>query len=190
MTADELNNVERSVTAEQHLRLFQPHILNAYKYQALPLASRIGVREFTGSQYIRRNYTGLRWDKRITIENVHNIDKYTECSIKVLKEVYYNTYCSHSFQFTTRPSSEHQPWEWELKVHPQGYSNSNEDFKFACNIPITKATTLQGAALVQRSPRPDKTSRVPLPNRRRQENRAICCGQKNVYQDKVRLIMR
>ena len=32
MTADELNNVERSAIAEQHLRLFQTHILNAYKY--------------------------------------------------------------------------------------------------------------------------------------------------------------
>lgn len=48
MTADELNSIERCPLVEQHLKLFMPHIMNAYKYMAMPLASRVGVKEFTG----------------------------------------------------------------------------------------------------------------------------------------------
>lgn len=49
MSADELNSIERSPMAEQHCKLFTPHIMNAYKYMAMPLASRVGVKEFTGA---------------------------------------------------------------------------------------------------------------------------------------------
>lgn len=40
MTADELTMVERSPLVESHPKLFHPQILLAYKFQALPLASR------------------------------------------------------------------------------------------------------------------------------------------------------
>lgn len=40
MTADELTQVERSPFVESHPKLFHPQILLAYKFQALPLASR------------------------------------------------------------------------------------------------------------------------------------------------------
>lgn len=40
MTADELTMVERSPLVDLHPKLFHPQILLAYKFQALPLASR------------------------------------------------------------------------------------------------------------------------------------------------------
>uniref|UniRef100_A0A183EIA5 Glyco_transf_64 domain-containing protein n=1 Tax=Gongylonema pulchrum TaxID=637853 RepID=A0A183EIA5_9BILA len=67
MTADELTMVERSPLVESHPKLFHPQILLAYKFQALPLASRASCKEFAGPQFILRNYTDVRWDRRITV---------------------------------------------------------------------------------------------------------------------------
>ena len=84
MTADELNMVERCTIVEQHGKLFMPHIMTAYKYMAMPLASRVGVKEFTGTQFLLRNYMDIRWDKRLTIGDVVDMDRYTEVSLKVI----------------------------------------------------------------------------------------------------------
>ncbi|PIO61306.1 BTB And Kelch [Teladorsagia circumcincta] len=44
MTADELTHVERSQFAECYPKLFHPQILLAYKFQALPLSSRVNCK--------------------------------------------------------------------------------------------------------------------------------------------------
>lgn len=87
MTADELYQLERCALVEQHPKLFQPHLMLAYKYQALPLSSRANSREFVGSQFLLRNYTELRWDKRLIILDVPGMLRYSEATIKV-------TWCS------------------------------------------------------------------------------------------------
>ncbi|KHJ84343.1 BTB And Kelch, partial [Oesophagostomum dentatum] len=69
MTADELTHVERSQFAESYPKLFHPQILLAYKFQALPLCSRVNCKEFSTTQFLLRNYTDTRWDKRISISN-------------------------------------------------------------------------------------------------------------------------
>jgi hypothetical protein len=78
MTANELSILERSPIVESHPKLFHPQILLAYKFQALSLESRAmcksvfsrmgdNFREFTGTQFLLRNYSDIRWDKRITV---------------------------------------------------------------------------------------------------------------------------
>jgi hypothetical protein len=114
MTADELYQVERSPLVEQHPKLFGQQLLLAYKYTALPLGSRVGCREFSGIQFLLRNYTELRWDKRIIITDIYGIPRYTEVVLKI----------------TTKASAmPPQTWDWELKIHPKGFSSSCEDFR-------------------------------------------------------------
>uniref|UniRef100_A0A914X047 Uncharacterized protein n=1 Tax=Plectus sambesii TaxID=2011161 RepID=A0A914X047_9BILA len=115
MTADELSTVERSPLVEQHSKLFQPQILLAYKFHAHPLVSRVGSnRDFAGTQFLLRNYTDIRWDKRVTIFDLPTAEKYTE----------------FTFKLQTRSSTfPLQPWDWELKVHPKGFSSANEEFR-------------------------------------------------------------
>ncbi len=83
MSADELSQLEQSTVAGQYPKTFQPQLMAAYKWQAMPLTSRVGCREFTGQQFLLRNYTDLRWDKRVLIPDIHSIPRYTEFTIKV-----------------------------------------------------------------------------------------------------------
>lgn len=84
MSPEELYQLEKITLVEQYPKLFGPQLMLAYKYQSLPLASKGGCREFSGTQFLLRNYTELRWDKRLVIDDVSNIPKYTEVSLKVL----------------------------------------------------------------------------------------------------------
>jgi len=114
MTADQLSQLETSTLVEEHRDLFQQRLLLAYKYHALPLSTRARVKEFTTRCFLLRNYTCLRWDKRIVIPRLSAIQKGSEVSIR----------------FSTRASSfPPQTWEWELKVHPKGSSTNQEDFR-------------------------------------------------------------
>ena len=84
MTPDELDAVERCSIVEQHSKLFTPHIFTAYKYMAMPLSSRVGAKELTGTQFLLRNYTDVRWDKRLVIPDVSNMERYSEVTMKVV----------------------------------------------------------------------------------------------------------
>nr|CDJ87798.1 BTB:POZ domain containing protein [Haemonchus contortus] len=112
MTADELTHVERSQFAECYPKLFHPQILLAYKFQALPLSSRVNCKEFSTTQFLLRNYTDTRWDKRISISN----------------EQLYQRGVDHSFQIRTRSCTfPLQTWQWTLKLGGSSYSNSVDD---------------------------------------------------------------
>ncbi|KRX96055.1 BTB/POZ domain-containing protein 17 [Trichinella pseudospiralis] len=111
---DELNQVEKLPFVEQHAKYFQPYLMMSYKYRALPLISRAASREFCGSQFLLRNYTRLRWDKRFVIADFSSLPRYSEISFKA------NT-CG-----STLPP---QPWDWELKLHPKGVSGNCDEFK-------------------------------------------------------------
>uniref|UniRef100_A0A915IQU8 BTB domain-containing protein n=1 Tax=Romanomermis culicivorax TaxID=13658 RepID=A0A915IQU8_ROMCU len=115
MVPDELFQVERHQVVEQFPKIFSNLLLSAYKYQALPLTSRSGCREFSGSQFLLRNYTEVRWDKRICIPDFGGIPKFTEISEKILTKA----------SATPAP----QTWDWELKIHPKGYSGNENDFR-------------------------------------------------------------
>lgn len=119
-----MEDVEHDVT-------WQPHIMLAYKFNALPLASRVGCREFAGMQFLLRNYSDLRWDKRILIPDVSSMLRYTEYTLKVrLPMMVTVAIVMVVVQLTTRASAiPPQNWDWELKVHPKGFSSSQEDFR-------------------------------------------------------------
>lgn len=114
MTSEQLFELESSDFVEQHSELFQKYFMLAYKFHALPLTKRAGVKEFMGPSFLLRNYTDLRWDKRFVVS------QYSMC----LK-------CAEvGFRFTTKSSTvPTQTWEWELKVHPKGFSSTAEDFR-------------------------------------------------------------
>ncbi|VDN55549.1 unnamed protein product [Dracunculus medinensis] len=119
MTADELTQVERSPFVESHPKLFHPQILLAYKFQALPLASRANCKEFSGTQFILRNYTDVRWDRRITI---HSEDLRLDCA--------YDRCIDQTFNITTRSSTfPLQAWNWKLKLTSQMVSNSHDELR-------------------------------------------------------------
>ncbi|VDM97047.1 unnamed protein product [Thelazia callipaeda] len=112
MTAEELILVERSPLVESHQELFQPQILLAYKFQALSLASRANCKEFSGSQFILRNYTDVRWDKRVTIP---------------VSDLVYEKVTSYIYNLTTRSSTYPMtPWNWKLKMGSQLLMNSRD----------------------------------------------------------------
>ncbi|KAK6999860.1 BTB/POZ domain-containing protein 17 [Biomphalaria glabrata] len=114
MTPDQLTQLESLSLVEQHKDIFQPPLLLAYKYHALPLSTRARTKEFTTSSFLLRNYTNLRWDKRIIIPRLSSVQKGTEVGVR----------------FSTRASSfPAQTWDWELKVYPKGSTNSPEDFR-------------------------------------------------------------
>lgn len=114
MSPDQLTAIETSTLAQQFPELFQPYCLLAYKYHALPLTSRSAIREFYSASFLMRNYTDLRWDKRLAIASLSEVQKGTEVSLR----------------FSTRASTfPAQTWEWELKVHPKGFSSTAEDFR-------------------------------------------------------------
>uniref|UniRef100_A0A915PT92 BTB domain-containing protein n=1 Tax=Setaria digitata TaxID=48799 RepID=A0A915PT92_9BILA len=119
MTADELTMVERSPLVEAYPKLFHPQILLAYKFQALPLASRVACKEFTGPQFILRNYTDVRWDKRITVP-----------AHELRRENGYDRSIDQSYNITTRSSTfPLQAWNWKLKLASQLVPNSYEELR-------------------------------------------------------------
>lgn len=83
MSPEELYQLEKVPFVEQYPKLFAPQLMLAYKYQSLPLASKVGSREFNGSQFMLRNYTELRWDKRLVLDDISGIPKFTEVTLKV-----------------------------------------------------------------------------------------------------------
>ncbi|VDO92400.1 unnamed protein product [Soboliphyme baturini] len=132
MTADELCQVEKCPIVEQYPKLFQPFLYTAYKFRSLPLSSRMNCREFTGSQFLLRNYSGLRWDKRLVIQDFSSIARYTEISLKVrpfLRDEDVR-YAARFAQINTCGSTiPPQPWDWELKLHPKGFSGNCDEFR-------------------------------------------------------------
>ncbi len=114
MTPVQLTELEKSRLMEQFPILFMPYLLQAYKYHSLSLASRASTKEFHGTSFLLRNYSDLRWDKRVIINNYSTCQK---C-------------CEVGLRFTTKSSSfPSQTWEWELKVYPKGFSSTSEDFR-------------------------------------------------------------
>ncbi|CAI5441079.1 unnamed protein product [Caenorhabditis angaria] len=110
MTADELSQIERSQISENHPKLFQPPILLAYKYQALPLASRINLKEFSTKTFLLRQYEDVRWDRRITLT----------------KQLLRVPGVDHTFMLSTRSSTYPiSEWKWTLKLTGLTYSNTN-----------------------------------------------------------------
>uniref|UniRef100_A0A915EAT7 BTB domain-containing protein n=1 Tax=Ditylenchus dipsaci TaxID=166011 RepID=A0A915EAT7_9BILA len=103
MSADELSLVESSPTAIQHSKAFMAHTHLAYKFISMPLSSRsANFKEFTGTQFLARNYTDVRWDKRFTVTN----------------EQLYERNQDHIFNFTTKSSIISLPhWDWLLNFH-------------------------------------------------------------------------
>ncbi|VDK45460.1 unnamed protein product [Anisakis simplex] len=119
MTADELTLVERSPFVETHPKLFHPQILLAYKFQALPLASRLNCKEFTGTQFILRNYTDVRWDRRIVVRGE---------DLRI--EDAYNRTFDQAFGIQTRSSTfPLQSWNWKLQLSTQLVPNSHEELR-------------------------------------------------------------
>ncbi|VDK69170.1 unnamed protein product [Litomosoides sigmodontis] len=116
MTADELTTiVERSPLVDLHPKLFHPQILLAYIFQALPLASRANCKEFSGSQFILRNYTDIRWDRRITVR---------------IDDLRHDRTIDQTYNITTRSStSPLQAWNWKLKLTGQFAPNLYEELK-------------------------------------------------------------
>ena len=114
MTPDQLCELERSKLVETHPSVFTPYLSTAFKHHALSLTTRALRREFHATPYLLRNYTGLRWDRRLTIPNLSTYHRCSEVSLR----------------FSTRASSfPPQTWEWELKVYPKGFSSTSEDFR-------------------------------------------------------------
>ena len=114
MTAEQLCQLESHPLVVNLPVPFCKCIMTAYKFLALPLISRAKSKEFTSSGFLLRNYTDLRWDRRFVISKFSSYPKGAEIS----------------FRFSTRASAyPPQTWEWELKVHPKGFSSSSDDFR-------------------------------------------------------------
>ncbi|XP_077998420.1 BTB/POZ domain-containing protein 17-like [Glandiceps talaboti] len=114
MTANQLCEVEKSSLTDQYPGLFNPYLMTSYKYHALSLESRGAMKEFTTSNFLLRNYTEIRWDKRIIISS---FSQFSRCSELMRR-------------FSTRSSTfPITSWDWELKIHPKGFSTSMDDFR-------------------------------------------------------------
>ncbi|UMM15785.1 hypothetical protein L5515_013074 [Caenorhabditis briggsae] len=110
MTADELSQVEKSNVSELHSKLFQLPLLLAYKFQALPLASRMTVKDFTKKQFLLRKYRDIRWDRRINLS----------------KSLLSQPCRDHAFTFDTRSSTyPNSEWKWTLKLSGLSGLSSN-----------------------------------------------------------------
>ncbi|XP_074640024.1 BTB/POZ domain-containing protein 17-like isoform X2 [Tubulanus polymorphus] len=114
MTADHLSDIQKSRLYELYPLEFQPYIMLAYKFHALSLTSRATAKEFTTEAFLLRNYTNLRWDKRLVITDYPTSQKSSEVTLR----------------FTTRSSSlPTTTWEWELRVNLKfNKLTSSEDF--------------------------------------------------------------
>ncbi|XP_071802570.1 BTB/POZ domain-containing protein 17-like isoform X2 [Asterias amurensis] len=114
MTSEQLEQLEHHRMVELHPGLFIPYLLQAYKYNAISLEARCNNKDFTASNFLLRNYTDLRWDKRIVLSGYSCFGRLTEFMPR----------------FSTRSSSyPHTSWDWELKIYPKGSSTNNEDFR-------------------------------------------------------------
>uniref|UniRef100_A0A914BYT9 BTB domain-containing protein n=1 Tax=Acrobeloides nanus TaxID=290746 RepID=A0A914BYT9_9BILA len=114
MTADELSQVENSVFAQSHPKIFIPHTHLAFKFMSMPLSSRAGNKDFTGTQFLLRNYTDVRWDKRLMVTN----------------EQLYQRNVDHTFTITTRSSTfPLQAWNWSLKFSVQTFTNASDELR-------------------------------------------------------------
>ena len=114
MTPEHLDQLEAHPVVDKHKALFVKYLLQAYKYNSLTLEGRSHNPEFSSTSFLLRNYTDLRWDKRIVLA------KYTK----------FNRLSEFMPRFSTRSSSyPHTSWDWELKIYPKGSSSNNEDFR-------------------------------------------------------------
>ncbi|ESP02912.1 hypothetical protein LOTGIDRAFT_177842 [Lottia gigantea] len=114
MVPEQLCEIESSAIVEQNTELFQHHLKSAYKYHSLPLTTRANMKEFSSSAFLLRNYSDLRWDKRLIIPKYSTLPKGEEVSLR----------------FATRASSfPAQTWEWELKISPKGFSPTCDDLR-------------------------------------------------------------
>lgn len=114
MTPEQLSVIENCDLYQKFPELFRKHFMLSYKYHALPLTVRSTVKEFANTNFLLRNYTDLRWDKRFVIAHYASCPKWAEVS----------------FRFSTRASSfPPQTWEWEVKIHPKGISSTTDDFR-------------------------------------------------------------
>ncbi|XP_033127790.1 BTB/POZ domain-containing protein 17-like isoform X1 [Anneissia japonica] len=114
MTPDHLDKLEHHKIIEQHKDLFLPLLLQAYKFNSLPLEHRASIKDFTTSSFLLRNYTDLRWDKRIVLTGYSQYIKVSEVMPR----------------FSTRSSAyPHTSWDWEIKIYPKGSSSNNDDFR-------------------------------------------------------------
>ncbi|KAK0410056.1 hypothetical protein QR680_004919 [Steinernema hermaphroditum] len=112
MSGDDLSQVEKVPVVESQARLFHPQMLLAYKFQALPLASRVSSKEFMGTQFLLRNYTDVGWAKRFTVSTAQLYDRNID----------------HCFTFKTRSSTFPQySWNWIFKFSIQTYPNAVEE---------------------------------------------------------------
>ncbi|CAA92705.4 BTB domain-containing protein [Caenorhabditis elegans] len=101
MNGDELNEVEKSAISEMHPKLFQPPLLLSYKFNALPLSSRMSCKDFTKKQFLLRQYEDNRWNQRMT----------------VAKTLLAYPCVDHAFTFTSRSSTVPMTeWKWTLKL--------------------------------------------------------------------------
>ncbi|KAI6183333.1 BTB domain-containing protein [Aphelenchoides bicaudatus] len=99
MTADELTEVENSSIAKEHPDIISPITHIAFKYISMPLTSRAKSSEFNGIQFLVRNFTDNRWDKRLTIPA-------EQLQLKPAE---------HRFSISTRSSTfPLSMWDWEL----------------------------------------------------------------------------
>ncbi|XP_063958253.1 BTB/POZ domain-containing protein 17-like isoform X1 [Lytechinus pictus] len=111
MTPEQLQQLENHRVVEQFPGLFSTPLLHAYKFNALPLESRANNPDFSSTSYLLRNYTDLRWDKRIVLSGYSQFNKLQEVMPR----------------FSTKSSSyPHSSWDWELKIYPKGSSSSND----------------------------------------------------------------
>uniref|UniRef100_A0A7E4VER3 BTB domain-containing protein n=1 Tax=Panagrellus redivivus TaxID=6233 RepID=A0A7E4VER3_PANRE len=99
MSSQQLLEVESSELYQKHSSLIAPYILAAFKNNAIPLNAEVRP-PFTSAQFLLRNYTDTRWDKRIIITN----------------EKIYVRGVEHVFNFATKSSTVPvQTWNWTLK---------------------------------------------------------------------------
>ncbi|KAI6180805.1 BTB domain-containing protein [Aphelenchoides besseyi] len=97
MTADELSEVETSGLAQQNPSVFSPLTHLAFKFISMTLSSRASSSEFNGLQFLVRDYTDIRWDKRIKIAITDLQNKHQDHRIIT--------------RASTFPLTQ---WEWEL----------------------------------------------------------------------------
>uniref|UniRef100_A0A914RA33 Uncharacterized protein n=1 Tax=Parascaris equorum TaxID=6256 RepID=A0A914RA33_PAREQ len=76
-------------------------------------------REFTGTQFILRNYTDVRWDRRIVVRGED-----------LRLEEGYNRAIDQAFSIQTRSSTfPLQSWNWKVQLSSQMVANSHEELR-------------------------------------------------------------
>lgn len=107
MSVEQLYELEHHALAEQFREPFELFVNEAYKYHALPLGVRAKVKEFNRHRFLLRNYSELRWDKRIVVADYWS-------SRRTLVDLNFDTRgCSCS----------QETWNWELLINPKESSD-------------------------------------------------------------------